>query len=133
MQTPTSPVNLACAQAMKAAISSWRTWISSGRSSPSWSKATVTPLIPSPGYPNTRRTPHSARRRSRRNSPTVRRAMSPSYPGGAIVVGERAPAGAPNRSARSHLEPRLLQVELPLDPPHHLGADLAVVAELDQR
>ena len=30
MQTPTSPVNFAWAQAMNAAISSWRTWISSG-------------------------------------------------------------------------------------------------------
>ena len=31
-QTPTSPVNLACAQAMKAAISSWRAWTKSIRS-----------------------------------------------------------------------------------------------------
>ena len=31
MQTPTSPVNFACAHAMNAAISSWRTWMNSGR------------------------------------------------------------------------------------------------------
>ncbi len=48
MQTPTSPVNLAWAQAIRAAISSWRTWTNSGRG-PSPSKAPITPLIPSPG------------------------------------------------------------------------------------
>ncbi len=47
-QTPTSPVNLACAQAMNAAISSCRTWISSG-SPPARSKAPMIALIPSPG------------------------------------------------------------------------------------
>ena len=48
MQTPTSPVNLAWAHAIKAAISSWRTWMNSGRG-PSRSKAPITPLMPSPG------------------------------------------------------------------------------------
>ena len=32
MQTPTSPVNLACAVAAKAAISSWRVWMNSSAS-----------------------------------------------------------------------------------------------------
>ena len=48
MQTPTSPVNLAWPQAMNAAISSWRTWISSG-SPPARSSAPRIALIPSPG------------------------------------------------------------------------------------
>ena len=32
MQTPTSPVNFACAVAANAAISSWRVWMNSTRS-----------------------------------------------------------------------------------------------------
>ena len=47
-QTPASPVNFACAQAMNAAISSWRTWMNSGRPSPR-PKAPMIPLMPSPG------------------------------------------------------------------------------------
>ena len=47
MHTPTSPVNLACAVAAKAAISSWRTWMNSGFST-LW-KAPSRPFIPSPG------------------------------------------------------------------------------------
>ena len=39
MQTPSSPVNLACAQAMNAAISSWRTWMNSGRTDLSVARA----------------------------------------------------------------------------------------------
>ena len=53
MHTPTSPVNLAWAQAMNAAISSWRT-CDELRSAPRRSnalKAPMIPLIPSPGYP----------------------------------------------------------------------------------
>ena len=49
MQTPTSPVNLAWAQAMKAAISSWRTWTNSSRCPSHGSNAPITPLMPSPG------------------------------------------------------------------------------------
>ena len=48
MQTPISPVNLAWAQAMKAPISSWRDWMSSGSPS-ARSSAPRKPLIPSPG------------------------------------------------------------------------------------
>jgi hypothetical protein len=45
-------VNFASAQAMNAAISSWRTWMNSGR----WPvlerwKAPMIPLMLSPGYP----------------------------------------------------------------------------------
>ncbi len=47
MQTPTSPVNLAWAQAMKAAISSWRTCTNS--SSFTFSNPAKIPLTPSPG------------------------------------------------------------------------------------
>jgi hypothetical protein len=47
-QTPTSPMNFACPQAMKADISSCRTWMNSIRSlAPS--SAPMIPLIPSPG------------------------------------------------------------------------------------
>jgi hypothetical protein len=49
MQTPTSPVNLACAVAANDAISSWRTWMNSGASA-LWN-APNRPLMPSPGYP----------------------------------------------------------------------------------
>ena len=48
MHTPTSPVNFACAHAMKAANSSWRVWTNSTFSPHSW-KAPMSPLIPSPG------------------------------------------------------------------------------------
>ena len=48
MQPPTSPVNLAWPQAMKAAISSWRGWMNSG-SPLARSSAPRKPLIPSPG------------------------------------------------------------------------------------
>ncbi len=48
MHTPSSPVNFACAEAMKAAISSWRTWMK--RILPfARLSAPNTPLIPSPG------------------------------------------------------------------------------------
>ena len=50
MHTPSSPVNLACAHAMNAAISSWRVWMNSGRlpllERPN---APIKPLMPSPG------------------------------------------------------------------------------------
>ena len=46
--TPISPVNLACAHAMKAAISSCRTWMKSGSPS-ARSSAPMIPLMPSPG------------------------------------------------------------------------------------
>ena len=49
-QTPTSPVNLAWAQAMNAAISSWRTCTKSSESD-ARSSAPISPLMPSPGYP----------------------------------------------------------------------------------
>ena len=49
MQQPTSPVNLACAHAMNAPISSCRGWMNSG-SPPARSNAPSIPLIPSPGY-----------------------------------------------------------------------------------
>ena len=50
MQTSTSPVNFACAHAMKAAISSWRTWMNSSPSGFAWRpNAPMRPLIPSPG------------------------------------------------------------------------------------
>src|SRR5579884_2048786 len=58
MQTPTSPVNLACAQAMKADISSCRTWTNSKRS-PARARAPTSPLMPSPGKPKTRRMPQA--------------------------------------------------------------------------
>src|SRR4051812_19055802 len=58
MQTPSWPVNLAWAHAMKAAISSCLTWMNSGGSS-TRSRAPISPLIPSPGYPKTRRTPQA--------------------------------------------------------------------------
>jgi len=45
--TPNSPVNLACATAMKAAISSCRTWMNSMLSARC--SAPITPLMPSPG------------------------------------------------------------------------------------
>ena len=48
VQQPTSPVNLAWAQAMNAAISSCRGWMNSG-SPPARSYAPRNPLIPSPG------------------------------------------------------------------------------------
>ena len=49
MQTPTSPVNLAWAQAMNAAISSWRAWMKRGRSVPASPRiAPRKPMIPSP-------------------------------------------------------------------------------------
>ena len=48
MQTPTSPVNLAWAQAMKAAISSCRTWMNSIFPLARFS-APMMPLMPSPG------------------------------------------------------------------------------------
>ena len=48
MQTPTSPVSLAWAQAAKAASSSWRSWMNSISSPTSW-KARFSPLLPSPG------------------------------------------------------------------------------------
>ena len=50
MQTPSSPVNLACAHAMNAAISSWRVWMNSGRL-PLLERANAPsrPLMPSPG------------------------------------------------------------------------------------
>jgi len=48
MQSPTSPLNFACAVAAKAAISSWRTWMNCRRSLTSW-KAPAKPLMPSPG------------------------------------------------------------------------------------
>ena len=72
MQTPTSPVNFACAVAMSAHTSSWvgRTY---SRPSPSRSVLPSAPSnspIPSPGYPKTRLTPHS-RTRSITNSLTV--------------------------------------------------------------
>jgi hypothetical protein len=46
-QTPISPVNLAWAQAMKAAISSWRAWMN--RILSCRAKAPSIPLMPSPG------------------------------------------------------------------------------------
>ena len=49
MQTPTSPVNFACAQAMNAAISSCRTWMNSSVAVLARSNAPMIPLIPSPG------------------------------------------------------------------------------------
>ncbi len=49
-QTATSPVNLAWATAMKAAISSWRHWMNLGLS-PALRRATVMPVMPSPGRP----------------------------------------------------------------------------------
>jgi hypothetical protein len=47
MQTPMSPVSLACAHAANAASSSWRVWMKSGASS-AW-KARFSPFEPSPG------------------------------------------------------------------------------------
>ena len=72
MQTPTSPVNLACAVAMSAQISSWVGRMYS-RPSPARSAFPSAPSnspIPSPGNPKTRLTPHS-RMRSITNSLTV--------------------------------------------------------------
>jgi hypothetical protein len=48
MQAPIWPVNLACAHAMNAAISSCRVWVKNGSLS-TRSNAPRNPLIPSPG------------------------------------------------------------------------------------
>src|SRR5579875_1629373 len=69
MQTPSSSVNLACPQAIKAAISSWRTWTNWKRSGRRPS-APMMPRLPSPGYPKIRLTPH-AESRCKRKSLTV--------------------------------------------------------------
>ncbi len=48
MQTPISPVNFAWADAMKAAISSWRAWTNSNLS-PARFSPPIRPRMPSPG------------------------------------------------------------------------------------
>src|SRR3954469_112339 len=59
-QTPSLPVYLAYAHAMNAADSSWRTWI---KRTFSWRtrRASMMPLMPSPGRPKTVSTPQSIR------------------------------------------------------------------------
>src|SRR6185312_9313441 len=66
MQTPSSPVNLAYADAMKAAISSWRAWMKR-IFPPARLRAPKTPLMPSPGYPNITRTPHACSRSTKKS------------------------------------------------------------------
>ncbi|GAA2112917.1 hypothetical protein GCM10009759_56140 [Kitasatospora saccharophila] len=61
--TPTFPENLANPTASNAAISSCLACTNAGRSS-ARPHAANSPLIPSPGYPNTCSTPHSRKRAS---------------------------------------------------------------------
>ncbi len=68
-QTPSLPVHLAQAQAMKAADSSCRTWMKRTLSW-RWRNASMMPLTPSPGMPNTTSTPQSIKV-STRTSPAV--------------------------------------------------------------
>src|SRR3954447_26364087 len=67
-QTPNVPLNFAYPTASKADISSCRDWTNWGLS-PARPQAASRPLIPSPGKPNTWRTPQS-RNRERRKSAT---------------------------------------------------------------
>src|SRR4051794_20817912 len=106
-QTPIRPVAFACPVAMKAAASSWCT--STKRISSRWRRRpSMSPLMPSPGRPNTVSTPHAISRLTSVSATISRMAL----PRPLALQKRRYPPAAPAERARS-----------PRDPP--AGADLA--------